>query len=69
RTSKIRRVGGVNAGWPANADVAIATRRGSGLAPALTLATNALIGSGRSGQALARWGLQSEAIARAETNP
>ncbi|MBN3732876.1 MULTISPECIES: ABC transporter substrate-binding protein [Burkholderia] len=69
RTGKIRRVGVVNAGWPANADVAIATRRGSGLAPALTLATNALIGSGRYGQALARWGLQSEAIARAETNP
>ncbi|HKT66789.1 MAG TPA: transporter substrate-binding domain-containing protein, partial [Burkholderia sp.] len=69
RDGKIRRVGVVNAGWPANADVAIATRRGSGLAPALTLATNALIGNGRYGQALARWGLQSEAVARAETNP
>ncbi|MGU7768749.1 ABC transporter substrate-binding protein [Burkholderia sp. MR1-5-21] len=69
RDGKIRRVGVVNAGWPANADVAIATRRGSGLVPALTLATNTLIGSGRYGQALARWGLQSEAVARAETNP
>ena len=33
RTGKIRRVGVVNAGWPANADVAIATRRGSGPHP------------------------------------
>ena len=69
RDGKIRRVGVVNAGWPANADVAIATRRGSGLAPALTLATNTLIDNGRYGQALARWGLQSEALARAQTNP
>ncbi|RQS76950.1 ABC transporter substrate-binding protein [Burkholderia sp. Bp8963] len=69
REGKLRRVGLVNAGWPANADVAIATRKGSGLAAALTLATNTLIGNGRYGQALARWGLQSEAVARAETNP
>ncbi|MGZ2747629.1 ABC transporter substrate-binding protein [Burkholderia stagnalis] len=69
RDGRLRRVGLVNAGWPANADVAIATRRGSGLADALTLATNTLIANGRYGQALARWGLQSEAVARAETNP
>ncbi|MGY6240407.1 ABC transporter substrate-binding protein [Burkholderia ambifaria] len=69
RDGKIRRVGVVNAGWPANADVAIATRRGSGLAPALTLATNTLIDNGHYGQALARWGLQSEALAHAQTNP
>lgn len=69
RDGKIRRVGVVNAGWPVKADVAIATRRGSGLASALTLATNTLIDTGRYGQALARWGLQSEALARAETNP
>ncbi|MBN3789981.1 ABC transporter substrate-binding protein [Burkholderia sp. Ac-20353] len=69
REGKLRRVGIVNAGWPANADVAIATRKGSGLAAALTLATNTLIGNGRYGQALARWGLQSEAVVRAETNP
>ncbi|AOJ98649.1 ABC transporter substrate-binding protein [Burkholderia vietnamiensis] len=69
RDGKIRRVGVVNAGWPVKADVAIATRRGSGLAPALTLATNTLIDNGRYAQALARWGLQSEALGRAETNP
>jgi polar amino acid transport system substrate-binding protein len=65
----IRRVGGVNAGWPANADVAIATRKGSGLADALTIATNDLIRDGRYGRALARWGLQDEAVAKSETNP
>ncbi|KWO78865.1 ABC transporter substrate-binding protein [Burkholderia ubonensis] len=69
RDRKLRRVGLVNAGWPANADVAIATRKGSGLADALTLATNTLIANGRYGQALARWGLQNEAVTRAETNP
>ncbi|WP_321872383.1 ABC transporter substrate-binding protein [Burkholderia ubonensis] len=69
RDRKLRRVGLVNAGWPANADVAIATRKGSGLADALTLATNTLIVNGRYGQALARWGLQNEAVTRAETNP
>jgi polar amino acid transport system substrate-binding protein len=69
RAGKIRRVGAVNAGWPVSADVAIATRKGSGLVDALTLATNTLIQNGRYGQALARWGLQSEAVTRSESNP
>ncbi|AOK32179.1 MULTISPECIES: ABC transporter substrate-binding protein [Burkholderia] len=69
REGRIRNVGSVNAGWPLNADVAIATRRGSGLADALTLATNDLIRNGKYRQALARWGLLSEAIERSETNP
>ena len=66
---QIRLVGTVNAGWPFNADVAIATRKGSGLAQGLTLATNNLIRGGQYRTALARWGLQSEAVARSETNP
>jgi polar amino acid transport system substrate-binding protein len=66
---KIRQVGTVNAGWPAKADVAIATRKGGGLAPALTAATNGLIRSGQYRAALGRWGLQTEAIDRSETNP
>ncbi|MFC3532952.1 ABC transporter substrate-binding protein [Vogesella facilis] len=69
RDGKSRLVGTVNAGWPLTADVAIATRKGSGLAAALTQATNGLIKSGKYAQALARWGLQAEAIDRAETNP
>ena len=65
----IRQVGTVNAGWPFKADVAIATRKGSGLAPSLTVATNGLIHGGQYRAALARWGLQTEAIDRSETNP
>ncbi len=66
---KIRLVGTVNAGWPLRADVAIATRKGSGLAPALTAATNTLIAGGQYRTALARWGLEDEAIQHSETNP
>ena len=68
-TGAIRQVGTVNAGWPARADVAIATRKGSGLADALTVATNDLIADGSYTRSLARWGIQSEALSRAETNP
>ncbi|KVN11450.1 MULTISPECIES: ABC transporter substrate-binding protein [unclassified Burkholderia] len=69
RDGRIRCVGNVNAGWPVRADVAIATRKGSGLADALTLATNDLIRDGKYRRALARWGLLSEAVDRSETNP
>ncbi|SDR50251.1 amino acid ABC transporter substrate-binding protein, PAAT family [Paraburkholderia fungorum] len=69
RTGQIRLVGTVNAGWPLKADVAIATRKDSGLADALTIATNDLIKDGKYAQALARWGLQREAVSQSETNP
>lgn len=69
REGKTRQVGTINAGWPLKADVAVTTRKGSGLAQALTIATNGLIRSGRYGAALARWGLQDEALPRSETNP
>lgn len=65
----IRRVGTVNAGWPFKADVAIATRKDSGLAGALTTATNGLIRGGQYRAALARWGIETQAVARSETNP
>lgn len=66
---KLRLVGTVNAGWPLRADVAIATRKGSALAPVLTRATNDLISGGQYHAALARWGLEDEALTRSETNP
>jgi polar amino acid transport system substrate-binding protein len=69
RDRDIRRVGTLSAGWPLKSDVAVATRRGSGLVDALTLATNDLIANGKYGEALARWGLAEEALPRAETNP
>ena len=69
KNGQIRLVGTVNAGWPLKSDVAIATRKGSGLAAALTTATNNLIRSGTYGRALARWSLTEEALPKSETNP
>lgn len=69
REGRTRAVGTVNAGWPLKADVAVATRKGSGLAAAFTVATNTLIRNGKYAQTLARWGIAEEALPRAETNP
>ena len=69
RERQTRQVGTVNAGWPLKADVAVTTRKGAGLAEALTVAVNGLIASGRYAQALGRWGLQAEALPKSETNP
>jgi len=65
----IRAVGAISGGWPAEADVAITTRKGSGLAAPLTLLLNDLIRSGKYTQVLDRWNLGSEAVDAARTNP
>jgi polar amino acid transport system substrate-binding protein len=62
-------VGTVNGGWPATAQIAVATKKGNGLAPAVTAALNAAIQDGSYAQVLQRWGLTSEAIDKSETNP
>lgn len=69
RDKTIKRVGTLSAGWPLKSDVAIATRKGSGLVDALTIATNGLIENGLYGKALARWSISEEALGRSETNP
>ncbi|SDO83894.1 polar amino acid transport system substrate-binding protein [Rhodoferax sp. OV413] len=69
RDGKTRLVGTVNAGWPLRSDVGIATRKDSGLAPALTQALNGLVQNGKYAQALTRWSLAEEALPKAETNP
>lgn len=69
KNGQIRLVGTVNAGWPLKSDVAIATRKGSGLAVALTTAANGLIRNGLYEKALARWSLAEEALPKSETNP
>ena len=69
RDGNIRRVGVLSAGWPLKSDVAIATRKDSGFAPALTAALNDLIRSGKYQESLARWGLEDEALPVSETNP
>ncbi|WP_051158754.1 ABC transporter substrate-binding protein [Rhizobium grahamii] len=69
RDKNIRRVGTLSAGWPDRSDVAITTRKGSGLADALSLATNELIRDGAYAKILARWRLSEEALPASETNP
>ncbi|WP_043284555.1 ABC transporter substrate-binding protein [Paraburkholderia oxyphila] len=66
---KTRLVGTVSGGWPRTAEVAITTRKGSGLAVPLTQLLNDLIADGKYRQVLDRWNLDSEAIDRAATNP
>ncbi|WP_441920722.1 ABC transporter substrate-binding protein [Phyllobacterium sp. TAF24] len=66
---KIKLVGTVNAGWPLIADVAITTRKGSGIADSLTAAINELIADGKYAQSLARWQLTPEALDKSRTNP
>jgi polar amino acid transport system substrate-binding protein len=62
-------VGTVNGGWPDTAQIAVATARGNGLAPAITAALNAAIADGSYAKVLERWGLTSEAVEKSETNP
>jgi polar amino acid transport system substrate-binding protein len=69
RQGKTRQVGTVSGGWPRTAEVAVTTRKGSGLAGPLTLALNDLIQTGRYRAVLDRWNLGSEAIDKAATNP
>ena len=68
-SGKTRPVGVINGGWPLTAEIAITTRKGAGLADALTLAINALIANGKYREALERWNLTAEAIEQARTNP
>ena len=69
QTGKTRLVGTVKGGWPLDAEIAVVTRKGSGLAEAVTVALNAQIKSGTYAKVLARWGLSSEAIGQSQTNP
>ena len=62
-------VGTVSGGWPETAQIAVATAKGNGLAPAITAALNAAIDDGSYAKVLKRWGLTSESIDRSETNP
>ena len=62
-------VGVVSGGWPLTADIAVTTRKGAGLADALTVAINGLIKSGKYGEVLKRWNLEAEGIDQSFTNP
>ena len=69
RNGKSRLVGTLPGGWPQSAEIGAATRKGSGLADAITAAINAQIRNGNYQKTLERWNLQSEAVTQARTNP
>ncbi|MCZ7844780.1 MULTISPECIES: ABC transporter substrate-binding protein [Stenotrophomonas maltophilia group] len=69
RDGKVRRVGLFPGGWPNAAAISVATRKGSGLADAVTQALNTQIGSGTYAQALKRWNVAEEAVPQSQTNP
>lgn len=69
RDGKVRRVGLFPGGWPDSAAISATTRKGSGLADAITQALNTQIESGTYAQALQRWNLAEEAVPRSQTNP
>lgn len=69
RDGKVRRVGLFPGGWPNAAAISVTTRKGSGLADAVTQALNAQIGSGTYAQALKRWNVTEEAVPHSQTNP
>lgn len=69
RDGKTKLVGSFSGGWPQTAEIAVASRKGSGIADAITAALNAQIKNGNYAKALSRWNLESEAIAQSRTNP
>ncbi|CDZ40635.1 Cysteine ABC transport system periplasmic binding component [Neorhizobium galegae bv. officinalis] len=62
-------VGGFSGGWPETAEIAVATKKGSGLADAVTVALNEQIKNGSYAKVLSRWNLSAEAVKEARTNP
>lgn len=69
RDGDIRQAGTLSAGWPERSDVAVATRKGAGLAKALSLALNGVIADGSYGRTLTRWHIAEEALATSQVNP
>jgi polar amino acid transport system substrate-binding protein len=69
REAKTRLAGNFSGGWPLLAEIAVTTRKGNGLAEAITQAINTQIGNGNYAKALARWNLAPEAIEKSATNP
>ncbi|RWR34623.1 ABC transporter substrate-binding protein [Sinirhodobacter populi] len=66
---KIRLVGTLSGGFPLTAEIAVATRKGSGLAEPVTAALNGQIANGTYAEVLEKWGLSAEAIEISQTNP
>lgn len=69
RDGKTRLVGQFSGGWPQTAEIAVTSRKGSGLAEAITTVLNTQIKNGNYRKALERWSVESEAITESRTNP
>lgn len=69
RDGDFHKVGTLSAGWPERSDVAVTTRKGAGLADAITIALNGLIQDGVYTRTLQRWHIDDEALDKSETNP
>jgi len=69
KTGKVRLAGTFSGGWPLTADIAVTTRKDSGLAAAITRILNVQIANGNYTKVLNRWGLASEAVSTSRTNP
>lgn len=62
-------VGTVSSSYPVQGLVAVATKKGNGLAKPLADALNAAIADGSYAKVLAKWGLQAEAVPKSLVNP
>lgn len=62
-------VGQVNGGWPANANIGVTLKKGSGLVVPVQAAINATIANGTYAQVLTRWGEINEQLPASEINP
>jgi polar amino acid transport system substrate-binding protein len=68
-TGESKVVGTVNGGFPANAQIGVATAKGNGLIDAVGIVLNELIETGVYDEALERWDLQDEAVSESLVNP
>jgi polar amino acid transport system substrate-binding protein len=62
-------VGTVSSSYPVQGLVAVATKKGNGLAKPFADALNAAIADGSYAKVLAKWGLQAEAVPKSLVNP
>jgi len=69
QNGKTRLVGLVNGGWPLFAEIAVVTKKGAGLADAITIALNEQIKNGNYAKVLEHWNLVPEGIPTSRTNP
>ena len=62
-------VGYVNGGFPATAEIGIATAKGNGFIDPIAIVLNAIIEGGEYQEVLDRWALQGESLTESRVNP